>query len=354
MGELYGCSKSTITKHAQDIGYDYSANKIRNISMYPLEEIVQAYYELGSVNKVGEKYGCSGTAVANYLKQNNIQLNATNNKLKYIDDEIFIEVYNKLGSAQAVGEYFNCSSTAVTNHANKIGYNHLDSKNYKLSEKDKEEIIENYDNFTSGDLAKKYNVSRGMITKLWYDAGKIGKQIEETKTTEIDITGKKFHKWTVISKSDKRSANGNICWLCECECGVQRLVDSAALRNGTSMSCGNHKNTSKGNAKITEILLKAKIPFETEKIFPTCKDKRCLPFDFYIDNSYLIEYDGSQHFDINTHFDYEYTHVHDLIKTEWCRKNGIPLIRIPYTHYDKLVLDDLILSKSKFVENYAD
>lgn len=354
MGELYGCSKGAITKHAQKIGYDYSKNQECKIINYPIEEIVKAYLELGSTKKVGERYGCSGTAVAKYLNKNNISLNATNNKLKYIDNDTFIEIYNSLKSAQAVADYFNCSATAVTNHAHSIGYNHLDSKNYKLSEEDKQEIVNSYENFTSNELAQKFNVSRGMITKLWYDNNKIGKEKVFTKTTEIDLTGQTFHKWTVLSKSDQRSANGNIRWLCRCECGVERLVDSAALRNGYSMSCGNHKNVSKGNAKIIELLLKAKIPFETEKTFPTCKDKKCLPFDFFINNSYLIEYDGSQHFDSLTKFDYEYTHRHDIIKSRWCQENGIPLIRIPYTHYDNLVLDDLILSTSNFIENYAD
>lgn len=355
MGEFYGCSKNTITKHAQKIGYDYSSNKECKITNYSIEEIVEAYYILGSAKKVGEKYNCSGTAVINYLKQNSVQLDATINKLKYIEDETFITIYNQLGNAEAVGKYFGCSGTAVTNHAHKIGYDHLESKNYKLSEKDKKEIIDSYNAFTSNELAKKYNVSRGMITKLWYDAGKINKEFTPHKTTEIDITGQVFYKWTVLAKSNERSANGNIRWLCRCECGVERVVDSALLRNGLSMSCGNHKNISKGNAKIIELLSTAQIPFETEKTFLTCKDKQCLPFDFYVDNSYLIEYDGIQHFDSNTKFDYEYTHLHDIIKSNWCKENNIPLIRIPYTHYNDMVLEDLLLSTSKFIEkNYAD
>ena len=207
---------------------------------------------------------------------------------------------------------------------------------------------------SSTELAKKFNVTRGMITKLWHDNNKLGKELNNIKTTEIDLTNQTFNKWTVLSKSDERSTNGNIKWLCKCECGVIKLVDSAALRNGTSMSCGNHKNISKGNTKITELLLQANIPFEIEKTFPTCKDKQCLPFDFFVNNSYLIEYDGSHHYEQNTKFDYEYTHNHDLIKSKWCKENNIPLIRIPYTHYKDLNLQDLILSTSNFIENYAD
>lgn len=353
MAELYHCSKNTITQHAKKIGYDYSKNKERKITQYPIEEIEAAYYELGSAKQVGERYGCSSTAVVNYLRNNNIELKATTNKLKYINDNDFINIYNELGSAQSVGKYFNCSATAVTNHAHKIGYNHLDSKHYKLSEEDKKIILDSYDNYSSSELAERFNVSRGIITKLWYDNNKSGKETVYAKTTEIDIQEKTFGFWTVLAKSDERSANGNIRWLCRCKCGVERLVDSAALRNGTSLSCGNH-NVSKGNEKIASLLLEYNIPFEAEKSFASCKDKNVLPFDFFVNNSYLIEYDGIQHFDPMTKYDYEYTHKHDLIKSNWCKNNNIPLIRIPYTHFNKLNIQDLILSTSTFVENYAD
>lgn len=95
-------------------------------------------------------------------------------------------------------------------------------------------------------------------------------------------------------------------------------------------------------------MLNAGIVFETEKKFETCKDKKILPFDFFVNNEYLIEYDGEQHYDKNSIFNYEYTHTHDLIKNEWCKTNGIPLIRIPYTHFKNLQLEDLLIKTSKF------
>ena len=35
--------------------------------------------------------------------------------------------------------------------------------------------------------------------------------------------------------------------------------------------------------------------------------------------------------------------------SEWCKENNIPLIRIPYTHYDDIIIDDLKLETSKFI-----
>jgi len=76
-------------------------------------------------------------------------------------------------------------------------------------------------------------------------------------------------------------------------------------------------------------LLDNNIPFEIEKKFSSCKDIKELPFDFYVKSSYLIEFDGIQHYKKDSLFDYEYTHKHDLIKNKWCKDNNIPLIRIP-------------------------
>ena len=265
-------------------------------------------------------------------------------------DEDFIKKYEELKSSRKMGEYYQCNKTSVLNHAKTIGYDVNSNKNYKLNEKDKKEILMAYNTSTSTELAKKYNVSRGMITKLWHDNHLSGKENIKTTTTEINLIGQVFGKWTVINKSEKKSCNGGIYWHCKCDCGREKDVLSQSLRNGRSLSCGNHNNISKGNVKISELLDEAGIDYEIEKKFSSCKDERYLPFDFYVNNKYLIEYDGEQHFNKDSIFDYEYTHKHDIIKSQWCKDNKIPLIRIPYTHYNELCLKDLLLETSSFIE----
>lgn len=272
-------------------------------------------------------------------------------KIDFGSDEEFIKNYQELKSSRKMGELYGCNKTSVLTHAKKIGFDPKKDidRGYKLSEEDKKRILSLYNEKTSTELAEEYNVSRGMITKIWYDANLTGKAINPVKTTEIDLTGQKFGKWTVISKSDKRNTAGVIYWHCKCECGREKDILGTSLRQKRSLSCGLHNNISRGNVKISEILDEANINYEIEKKFDTCKDQTYLPFDFYIDNKYLIEYDGIQHFDKDTILDYEYTHKHDLMKNQWCKENNIPLIRIPYTHYDNLCLDDLVLEKSNFV-----
>ena len=265
-------------------------------------------------------------------------------------DEEFIKIYNELKSSRKVGEYYGCDKSSVLNHAKAIGYDVNANKEYKLSQQDKIEIINAYNSKTSTELAKQYNVSRGMITKLWKDNNLKGKEREKTHTTFNDLTNRDFDKWTVIEMTENRSSNGGIYWHCVCDCGRERNVLAQSLLSGKSLSCGAHSNISKGNAKIIEILNNANINYEIEKKFSSCKDIRELPFDFYIDNKYLIEYDGEQHYKKDNIVDYEYTHRHDEIKNQWCRENNVPLIRIPYTHYKDLCLEDLLLETSNFIK----
>lgn len=64
--------------------------------------------------------------------------------------------------------------------------------------------------------------------------------------------------------------------------------------------------------------------------FKDCKDKRVLPFDFYLPKENIcIEFDGPQHHEETFYSkDLEDRIKKDNIKTEYCKKNNIKLIRI--------------------------
>jgi len=49
-----------------------------------------------------------------------------------------------------------------------------------------------------------------------------------------DLTGKILGNWTVI----KRDANKRKNWICQCSCGKTRSIDGGSLSNGRSKSCG--------------------------------------------------------------------------------------------------------------------
>jgi len=60
---------------------------------------------------------------------------------------------------------------------------------------------------------------------------------EDSMSTLIDLTGKKFGRWLVIERAENYP-KGQARWLCRCECGTERVVLSDNLRKCVSTSCG--------------------------------------------------------------------------------------------------------------------
>lgn len=52
----------------------------------------------------------------------------------------------------------------------------------------------------------------------------------------IDLTGQKFGRLTVIERD--YSKKNRTYWLCQCECGNKKVVESCNLRKGLTKSCG--------------------------------------------------------------------------------------------------------------------
>ena len=155
-----------------------------------------------------------------------------------------------------------------------------------------------------------------------------------------DISGQKFGKLTVLKETNKRTSNREIIWHCQCECGSYVDVVGTSLRTGHTTSCG-CINYSIGEKNIQQILDKNNILYIKEYKPVELNNKR---FDFAIldENNKiirLIEFDGRQHYDINTHYFSEQQVISDKIKNAWCQQNNIPLVRIPYTLRDKITLE---------------
>jgi hypothetical protein len=97
-----------------------------------------------------------------------------------------------------------------------------------------------------------------------------------------------------------------------------------------------------GELLIENLLDKNKIKYVKQHKFLDCDNKgtgsgcKKLPFDFYLKNgNVVIEYDGIQHFMPNKFFGGDEGFLRrkqlDEFKNQYCKKNGIKLIRIPYT-----------------------
>lgn len=182
-----------------------------------------------------------------------------------------------------------------------------------------------------------------------------GKQNSKNLCQVIDMKGKKVGKITILERdfSSNHPDPTRAYWRCQCDCGKIFVVGGNALRGKKQIySCGCSYN--KKENKIREKLLEYKIPFESQKTFENCRNERVLKFDFFVNNQYIIEYDGEQHFYSIEHFGGEEAlkkrQARDKIKNKYCRDNNIPIIRIPFdVDVDSLTKEDLMIETSPYL-----
>lgn len=179
---------------------------------------------------------------------------------------------------------------------------------------------------------------------------------KQPKGNVIDMIGQTFGHLTVIER-DGSDGRGEAKWICKCDCNTHTRLSvlGSNLRTGHTTSCGCERR-SKGELKVAEILTQANLPFQQEVSLFRFANGKLATFDFYVDNKYLIEYDGETHYRANLHGWHTEEQLiaqqeRDMIKNQWCKDNNIPLIRIPYTHLNNLCLEDLILATSNFIHS---
>lgn len=156
-----------------------------------------------------------------------------------------------------------------------------------------------------------------------------------------DIKGKKYNKLTALESTESRGADGSIIWKCQCECGNIHYASTNSLNCGAIGSCGCQR--SRGESKINSILFENGVNYQTQFWFSDLKDKKYLYFDFAILNDdgsikCLLEYQGIQHYNPEVlHGSWQNTpQEHDRMKKEYCKKQNICLVEIPYTDFDKI------------------
>ena len=117
---------------------------------------------------------------------------------------------------------------------------------------------------------------------------------------------------------------------------IRELGDLFEGRNRGCPKCYQFKSV--GEQRIRNYLDGKKIKYIPQKIFaPLNKSK--YRFDFYlIDFNLAIEYQGEQHFRDNGFFKDNLTTIQkrDQVKRDYCLKNNISLLEIPYKDLDKI------------------
>lgn len=160
----------------------------------------------------------------------------------------------------------------------------------------------------------------------------------------IDRANKLLPELEIISKYTGRSKK--VRYICKV-CGLNHSVYANNLLRGYGCPiCNVSKGEKKCKKYLDEHNIKNIPQYEFEGLVGI-KGKN-LRYDFGItdDNEMpicMLEYDGIFHYEKQYDDDgYETIQIHDKIKNNFCERNNIPLIRIPYWEYDNIekILDN--------------
>lgn len=175
-------------------------------------------------------------------------------------------------------------------------------------------------------------------------------ELWERKRTSIDKMKEECQRVGV--KFIKRTSKNNECYVnynCpnHSELGVQST--SWTHFKEFNYGCPHCHKISRGENKIYKYLSDNHVSFIKEHSFEDCMYKRHLKFDFYIPSiNLIIEYNGQQHYKPVEIFggknNYNNSSKRDKIKLDYCKKNNIELLIIPYWDYDNI---------EKILEPYA-
>lgn len=173
-------------------------------------------------------------------------------------------------------------------------------------------------------------------------------KLRTSEASTKNLIGQTIGNFTVLESIMGAKNGERHKWRCRCNlCGNENaIIATTNLQQQESCGC---LTESKGTRKIKELLEQNNISFIQEKRFSDLYFEDTgyqARFDFYVNDSYIIEYDGRQHFiQGNGLYDnkekFIRTREHDHIKNEYCHQHNIPIIRIPYAELDNITLEML-------------
>ena len=191
----------------------------------------------------------------------------------------------------------------------------------------------------------------------------VGQRIGKLSKQSKDYSQVNNPYYDFIKRLDEKDSSNSYYWEIKCKrCGqsykaIPALLISNERRRGNN-PCKCWHFSSKGIMKIRQILGNANITFIEEYSFEDCLSPKGikLRFDFFLPQfNCLIEYDGEQHFyptsfgskSISGEDRLKLSQTYDKIKDNYCINNNLTLIRIPYTKYKELKLEDLLQNKEE-------
>jgi len=174
-----------------------------------------------------------------------------------------------------------------------------------------------------------------------YGCPKCYRERQKLTTEEFIENAKKTHgdkyDYSLVKYENSKEKVEIICH----EHGI--FKQSPTYHANNKQGCPKCKS-SRNEKRISEYLINSNIKFETHYKFDDCKYIKHLYFDFYLpEYNMCIEFDGKQHYESVEYWGgdkgLKIRNIRDKIKTEYCKKNKIKLVRISYKEnlFEKLV-----------------
>jgi len=183
------------------------------------------------------------------------------------------------------------------------------------------------------------------------------KSVDEFESNAIKIHGDKYDYSFV--EYERENIKVNI------KCHIHGIFSQTPNSHLQGHGCRRCHN-SKGESKIEGFLINKRIKYHAEYMFSDCINPKTgykLRFDFYIPSkSICIEFDGMYHYPpgdsrgptsiYHSEQGYDGNKYRDGIKNQYCKDNGLDLIRIPFFEMKQWLNENSKLSKTQFLAKY--
>lgn len=133
-------------------------------------------------------------------------------------------------------------------------------------------------------------------------------------------------------------SNKKVWWICKnCSFSWFQKISSRTIEETKCPNC----SICKGESSIKKYLDENNMDYVSQKRFDGCRNKKPLPFDFYLPCYNLcIEYNGQQHYQPFKFFGgdekFKERKMLDKIKINYCKNNGILLLIISYKEFKNI------------------
>lgn len=104
----------------------------------------------------------------------------------------------------------------------------------------------------------------------------------------IDLSNQQFGFWTVQTRTNN-AKNGQVQWLCKCDCGQIKVVTANSLRSGNSTSCGCNHNPNLSNLIFGQLKVLKKQPSKNSRRYWECQ---CACGNFITVSTYKLRSDA--------------------------------------------------------------